>query len=125
MSLFVSAMDKVFRAISSSRVITSCGKHKSSLGGKDNFSHRECCQAAPERYDCESQSVELVMLQLPGFVVDNDVTRDRQEGKHHELLMKIYCLNRGIRRISQESYQICLVQSCYFKENTQRQQQLR
>ena len=45
------------------------------------------------------------------FVVYSDVTRGRQEGKHHELLMKIYCLNRGIRRISQESYKICLVQS--------------
>ena len=38
------------------------------------------------------------------FVVYNNVTRDRQERKHHELLMKIYCLNRSIRRISQESY---------------------
>ena len=45
---------KYFRAISSCRVITSCGKHKSSLRGKDNFFQREHCQVPPERYEWQS-----------------------------------------------------------------------
>ena len=44
------------------------------------------------------------MLKLPSFVVYSDVTCGRQEGKHHELLMEIYCLNGGIQRISQHSH---------------------